>query len=629
MSAVWNYFKVNEDDKTKADCKLCSAKLSRGGSKGSAFNTSNLIKHLKSQHDNEYKEFTHASKPTQPTLQQTLARREKMSRDNPRAVKITQAIIEYIALSDQPLSEVENVGFMRLLHVLEPRYDVPSRRYMTDTELPKLHDSVKKHIHSLLQASSSFSFTTDIWTSSVSPVSLISLTSQWIDESFMPQRAILHAKQFRGSHTSQAIAHVFEEMLQTWGIPKTSVHVVLRDNAKNMIKAMNDAGLPSLPCVAHTLQLAVHEGLLAQRSIADAIAVGRKIVGHFKHSALAYSLLEDIQGQLNQPIKRLQQDVQTRWNSTYYMLQSLIEQKRVLGVYQSADRAAFFCPSPTRVRQSSNRTRPEPDRVYVSEHELPNYLTAHQWALMEKTVAILAPFEELTKKVSSYDALASDVIPAVTVLVRLLNRETDEDQGVKTMKATLLAAVKKRFSDVETNPLYFISTILDPRYKDRFFSNNTAPEAKLHLKQELQMMSRAEAEGSRAEAAEPPAKLFKAQASTSSSLDTVFEEIAKEQPQAAQPLAAGAAIELDTYLAEAPSPREDSPLKYWGVNKIRFPTLAKMAHKYLSAPCSSVESERLFSSVSHIIDEKRNRLTADNAEKLLFLKKNLPLTFSK
>ncbi|XP_067303799.1 zinc finger BED domain-containing protein 4-like [Pseudorasbora parva] len=501
MSAVWNYFKVNEDDKTKADCKLCSAKLSRGGSKGSAFNTSNLIKHLKSQHDNEYKEFTHTSKPTQPTLQQTLARREKMSRDNPHAVKITQAIIEYIALSDQPLSEVENVGFMRLLHVLEPRYDVPSHRYMTDTELPKLNDSVKKHIHSLLQASSSFSFTTDIWTSSVSPVPLISLTSQWIDESFMPQRAILHAKQFRGSHTSQAIAHVFEEMLQTWGIPKTSVHVVLRDNAKNMIKAMNNAGLPT------------------------------------------YSLLEDIQGQLNQPLKRLQQDVQTRWNSTYYMLQSLIEQKRVLG-------------------------------VYVSEHELPNYLTAHQWALMEKTVAILAPFEELTKKVSSYDALASDVIPAVTVLVRLLNRETDEDQGVKTMKATLLAAVKKRFSDVETNPLYFISTILDPRYKDRFFSNNTAPEAKLHLKQELQMMSRAEAEGSRAEAAEPPAKLFKAQASTSSSLDTVFEEIAKEQPQAAQPLAAGAAIELDTYLAEAPSPREDSPLKYWGVNKIRFPTLA-------------------------------------------------------
>ena len=38
------------------------------------------------------------------------------------------------------------------------------------------------------------------------------------------------------------------------------VQVVLRDNAKNMIKAMSDAGLPSLLRVAHTLQLAVNKG---------------------------------------------------------------------------------------------------------------------------------------------------------------------------------------------------------------------------------------------------------------------------------------------------------------------------------------------------------------------------------
>uniref|UniRef100_A0AAY3ZW19 Uncharacterized protein n=1 Tax=Denticeps clupeoides TaxID=299321 RepID=A0AAY3ZW19_9TELE len=58
------------------------------------------------------------------------------------------------------------------------RYDVPSRRYMTDTELPKLHDS------------SAFSFTADIRTGSVSPVSLISLTSQWIDENNLLQTVI-------------------------------------------------------------------------------------------------------------------------------------------------------------------------------------------------------------------------------------------------------------------------------------------------------------------------------------------------------------------------------------------------------------------------------------------------------
>jgi len=38
--------------------------------------------------------------------------------------------------------------------------------------------------------------------------------------------------------------------------------------------------------------------------------------------------------------------------------------------------------------------------------------------------------------------------------------------------------------------------------------------------------------------------------------------------------------------------------------------------------CTSVDSERLFSSASHVLDEKRNRLTCDKAEMLVFVKKN-------
>ena len=54
-------------------------------------------------------------------------------------------------------------------------------------------------------------------------------------------------------------------------------------------------GVQSLGCLAHTLQLVVIKGLLAQRSISDAVANARKLVGHFKHSPKAYSILEDIQ----------------------------------------------------------------------------------------------------------------------------------------------------------------------------------------------------------------------------------------------------------------------------------------------------------------------------------------------
>lgn len=46
---------------------------------------------------------------------------------------------------------------------------------------------------------------------------------------------------------------------------------------------------------------------------------------------------------------------------------------------------------------------------------------------------------------------------------------------------------------------------------------------------------------------------------------------------------------------------------------------------FLCAPCTSVESKRLFSTVPNTVDEKRNRLTADSGEMNVFMTKNLPL----
>ena len=64
---------------------------------------------------------------------------------------------------------------------------------------------------------------------------------------------------------------------------------------------------------------------------------------------------------------------------------------------------------------------------------------------------------------------------------------------------------------------------------------------------------------------------------------------------------------------------------WWKDNTSRFPLLAKLARKYLSAPPTSVLSERLFSSAGDIYTEKRNRLSPDKAEQLLFIKGNLEL----
>ena len=81
---------------------------------------------------------------------------------------------------------------------------------------------------------------------------------------------------------------------------------------------------------------------------------------------------------------------------------------------------------------------------------------------------------------------------------------------------------------------------------------------------------------------------------------------------------------MQTYLHELVIDQKESPFLFWQRHHGRFPAVAAVAIKFLSAPSTSVESERLFSTTANIVDEKRNRLTAENAEMLVFLKKNLP-----
>ncbi|KAL0159478.1 hypothetical protein M9458_043203, partial [Cirrhinus mrigala] len=82
--------------------------------------------------------------------------------------------------------------------------------------------------------------------------------------------------------------------------------------------------------------------------------------------------------------------------------------------------------------------------------------------------------------------------------------------------------------------------------------------------------------------------------------------------------------QINQYLAEAVMPRSGQPFAYWQANKGRFPALAQAARAYLCSPCTSVDSERLFSTAANVIDDKRNRLTSKNAEMLIVIKRNMP-----
>ncbi|XP_035811793.1 zinc finger BED domain-containing protein 4-like [Amphiprion ocellaris] len=294
------------------------------------------------------------------------------------------------------------------------------------------------------------------------------------------------------------------------------------------------------------------------------------------------------------PPKRLQQDLRTRWYSSYYTIQSLLAEKRAL------------C-------------------AYTAEYDLPATLTATQWDLLEKTVQVLAPFEELTREVSSSSPSASDVIPMVQVLKRLLSRPEEADEGIRTIKGTLLEAVRRRFTHLETEPIYSVATLLDPRYKHRYFSDAEASRREKDVLLAEVMKMKEVIRRTRAGASEPAKKTAQVEAASKSKLGNIFDEIMEESTPCPEPATTSARVEVQTYFSEPTILRSDNPLLYWKVNQPRLPSLAVTAAEFLCALSTSVESERLFSTASNIIDEKRSRLTAEKAEMLIFLKKHLPL----
>ena len=102
----------------------------------------------------------------------TLAKAEDMHNvwdiNELQAKAIHIKITEMIALDCQPHSVVDYIGFGALIHTLEPKYNISSRRYFSETVISSTVGRIVCVIRSVLKVAKYFSFTTDVWSSNVS-----------------------------------------------------------------------------------------------------------------------------------------------------------------------------------------------------------------------------------------------------------------------------------------------------------------------------------------------------------------------------------------------------------------------------------------------------------------------------
>lgn len=114
-SRVWQYFdKIGNSQ--NVICKECQLTINRNDS-----NTTSMIKHLKRKHSIDITAVNVKRKADQPTLTEVMQKKEKLDSSGARATLITKAIANFIVSDLQPLDVVNNVGFVQLMNVMEPR----------------------------------------------------------------------------------------------------------------------------------------------------------------------------------------------------------------------------------------------------------------------------------------------------------------------------------------------------------------------------------------------------------------------------------------------------------------------------------------------------------------------------
>lgn len=316
-----------------------------------------------------------------------------------------------IALDYQPLSLVENTGFINYSKLLQPLYQPPSRKTLSTKLIPNAYNKIRTQLTDILGQVKYVSVTTDIWTSD-SNRAYISVTCHFTFNNKI-MNSVLNVKEIPEAHTGQNIASALLDCFNEWGINEKIVTIV-SDNGANIKNAIvQHLQKRHHPCVAHTLNLCVTDSLNAKDKdktmeiVKPLLSKCKAIVGHFKHSVTACEKLKTMQLQMKLPELKLIQDVSTRWNSTLHMIERLLLLREPL--------SAVVSSLPTG----------------------PPFLSATEWEMLSDWVPVLKPVEKMTIEMSGeqYPTM-SMIIPLVRGLQHALKNIPAITPSGVTLKKT-------------------------------------------------------------------------------------------------------------------------------------------------------------------------------------------------
>ncbi|KAF2881919.1 hypothetical protein ILUMI_24249 [Ignelater luminosus] len=381
-------------------------------------------------------------------------------------------------------------------------------------------------------------------------------------------------------HTSEHIAEMLLKTCTEWGIDRDKISSVVTDNTANMVKAIDLAfGKKHIPCFAHTLNLVAQNSMQQCTELRSLITKVKDIVTWFKQSNIASNELR----KATQKETKLIQEVPTRWNSTYHMIERFLELRTIV------------------------------NDIIIRYKNAPPMLTASELSILSSVLQVLRLIEAATKKVSAdKHCTSSKVIPLIHCLLLKIKPLKLEESLAKELQSVILKEIDKRMGVIERVTSLAIATILDPRFKKMHFTDPIAcSSAVAKVKEFMKATIQNEVvESDSSDHSDKPEDNF-------SLWDDHHKLVYKSWKTAKSDDAIS--DELSIYLRSPVGRLNKNPLEIWNDLKIQLPKLHTIAYKYLTMVGTSVPSERLFSKAAQIVNQQRNRLKGKRLNKLLFL----------
>lgn len=481
----------------------------------------------------------------------------------------------WIVKSCLPFNIVESNELKIYLKSLNSNYKLPNRNKVKQL-IQELYIHKKDHVINFLADVKWISLTTDGWKDISNQISYIGITAHFIDN-YQCNSICLTVNQMVDVSTSVNNVKFIDETLNEFQIPIDKIVSITTDGGANYVAAGRTIGA-HISCIARRLNR-VFDDIRKDSELDNLLNKVRNIVTLFRQSCTMMNKLRAERDRRGKPDLKLIHDVITRWNSTYVMLERYLEMESEISL------------------------------VLVSESKRDNDLSDYEIDIVRDITKLLKHLFEMTVDISGEQYVTvSRVIPLVSSVLILIEKETPFSTIAVDLKRNLLKSFRERFSGLEKNNLFAYASLLDPRFKKIDF--NSTECCMLRVSELNSLLT----------------DVPLSQNPSDIEIDDGIWKIHDTKMISSMNNLSGLDNGLKHFLDSPVMPRCEDPLQFWKKNKDNWPQLHNLALKYLTAQATSVPSERLFSKAGSIITEKRNRLKPKNVNMLCLLS-SLPKFF--